>query len=82
MRSGNCRCGCRLHADPRRIRTILNHVFIRRQLPSFVSITDKELIVGKLVRKDNQGNGRTGSTYCLTGRGEEVLISLYERSIR
>jgi hypothetical protein len=82
VRNGNGRCGCKLHADPRRIRIILNHVFIRRELPGFASVTEKALIVGKLVRKNNHGNGRTAPTYRLTGRGEGVLMSLYERRTR
>jgi hypothetical protein len=61
------------------MREILNHVFFHRELPSFVSRQEKTLIVGKLVSRFQHGNGFNCPTYCLTGRGEELLIDLHEK---
>jgi hypothetical protein len=61
------------------MREILHHVLIRREIPNFASRTEKTLILGKLVHRMPHGNGFNSPTYCLTGRGEEVLINLYEK---
>jgi hypothetical protein len=37
------------------------------------------MIVGKLVYRVPHGNGFGCPTYCLSGRGQEVLIGLYEK---
>jgi hypothetical protein len=86
MKNGNghkplngCQCG---HVNLGRMREILNHVFLCKQLPSQVSRREKSLILGKLVHKFTHGNGFNCPTYGLTGRGEEVLIELYERRCR
>jgi hypothetical protein len=83
MRNGNGRrasdkCSCR-HADLGRMREILNHVFLCREIPKFVSRQEKNLILGKLVYRFQHGNGFNCPTYCLTGRGKELLIGLYEK---
>jgi hypothetical protein len=61
------------------MREILNHVFVCRKLPESVSKAEKTMIVGKLVYRVPHGNGFGCPTYCLSGRGQEVLIGLYEK---
>jgi hypothetical protein len=81
MRNGNGRRAsdkCN-HANLGRVREILNHVFLCREIPKFVSRQEKSLILGKLVYRFPHGNGFNCPTYCLTGRGEELLIDLYEK---
>ena len=79
MRNGDRRCSCRRHADLGRIRDILGHVFFARQLPDHVTIRERQILLRGLVMHVPHGNGFGCSTYCLTGRGEEILMELDNR---
>lgn len=80
MRNGERRRSCRCtHADLGRVRHILHHVFFCRQLPEGITMREKALVVGKLVCHLPHGNGFGCPSYCLTGRGEEILMELDTR---
>jgi hypothetical protein len=80
MRNGERRRSCRCaHADLGRVRQILAHVFFRRELPDGITAKERTLLVGKLVYHVPHGNGFGCASYCLTGRGEEILMELDTR---
>jgi hypothetical protein len=76
VRNGDRRCSCRRHADLGRIREILSHVLVCRELPEFMTIRERSLVLRSLVMHVPHGNGFGCPTYCLTWRGQEVLLEL------
>lgn len=70
-------CGCN-HANVRAVRTILESVFMRGQLPSRLAEKDRKLVLRQLVRAKRNGNGVVD--YGLTLQGREVLIDLIDPS--
>ncbi len=76
MRNGDRRCRCRRHADLARVRDILSHVLVSRELPDYLTIRERSLVLRSLVLHLPHGNGFGCPTYCLTGRGHEVLMEL------
>ena len=75
MRNGDRRCRCRRHADLARVRDILSHVLFCRDLPEYVTIRERKVLRSLVLHLPN-GNGFACPTYCLTGRGHEVLMEL------
>lgn len=66
---------CHNHANPDRVRAILNHVLISQRLPAFASPVEIAIVVGRnLIKANRNGECR------LSNRGEEILIELQERS--
>lgn len=76
MRNGERRCRCRRHADLARVRDILSHVLFCRDLPNYVTVQERRLMLRSLVLHLPHGNGFGCPSYCLTGRGREILMEL------
>jgi hypothetical protein len=59
-----------------RVRDILSHVLVCRELPDYLTMRERSLVLRTLVLHLPHGNGFGCPTYCLTGRGYEVLMEL------